>query len=334
MNNIFLFILIVSILTCGCDNSTDNSKRQTITVLKSSVASNLTNVFFENAQSGFAVGENGTVITTTDGGITWKRISEKFTNRLNTCYSHNGIRYIGGDGIIAYGENLSNLNVIQNIAITIKSFTALGNGDIIAVGGYTTPDPFIGTVVIKSRNSTTWSALPDSLLSDGVISDVIAIDPSNVMWCVGICKELGFCPKGVKKFDFDLSKESQVLQGNTYGVVSLAKIDSTIVGVGFASDNTNSPLKLIVHSTDNGATWGQQIKTSDNTLLDVAMSSPTIGYACGPYGLLMQTTNAGQSWSVIPRSTTNHLRSIFFPDATTGYAVGDNGTIIKLTSGK
>jgi len=317
----FLFIICLSVMSCS--NAPEQQVIITtpfISTLSSGTNTTLNGVFFEDAAKGYIVGDSGAIISTTDGGTTWSKVQTNFINPLYSCFAYNGIVYVGGEGIILYGDNITTLNNTKKIGSTeVRSLTALGDGKIIAVGGYFGYNTTVGKVFVKNQNENTWSLLTDSLISLGTISDVVAIGNNNVIWCVPFCMNLGPCAGGLKNFDLSLSKEATIT--TVEHITALSKNNSLLIGVG----------KSISRSVDNGLNWSQYSTLNSAILTDIAMTRESIGFACGEKGVLLRTEDGGVTWSALSSGVTENLNALYFPTSTVGYAVGDEGTIIRLT---
>ncbi len=96
-----------------------------------------------------------------------------------------------------------------------------------------------------------------------------------------------------------------------------------IYAVGASSTNT----AIILHSTDSGMTWTQKPLT-EPALLGIWGSSRTDVYAVGHGGTLLSSTDGGMTWSHMNMQTANDLRSIWGSASDGVYVVGQNGTIL------
>ncbi|MEZ5540283.1 MAG: YCF48-related protein [Pseudomonadales bacterium] len=69
--------------------------------LTHTVANPLMDVWFRDAQTGFAVGAFGEFITTTDGGVTWASVADRLNNpdknHLNAVVGQGDLMYIVGE---------------------------------------------------------------------------------------------------------------------------------------------------------------------------------------------------------------------------------------------
>ncbi len=103
-------------------------------------------------------------------------------------------------------------------------------------------------------------------------------------------------------------------------------------GCGTARGSSSGPGSLILHY-QNGV-WSEVTNPShplSQYLFDVAMSSPTEGWAAGFGGALLHYS--GGAWTVTKGPTTRGILSLSLTSETDGWAVGDQGTILQLQYG-
>lgn len=334
MKTIFYFLFLISINVMSCSDSSnpkDDTRPAKITSLNIGTNANLYGVFFENASKGYVVGDSGTVLSTTDGGANWTKIQTNFTYDLYATIVSNGEIYIGGKGILMFGDNIENINNFNKSGGSIYALSASSNNKIIAVGGFAKGNTTFGQCFIKNQSESTWTAIANSTVKLGEItilgkiSDIIPIDSDNVIWSISTCNDMGNCLSGIRRADFETMQLDTLVQTNGIkGIYALSKRGSVCIGVGF---------EKIASSSDNGVTWSEQATPNGSILMGVAMVSSTIGFACGEGGVMYKTTDSGQTWSSYESGTTQNLFKIFFPTSTIGYAVGEGGTIIKIDLG-
>lgn len=86
-----------------------------------------------------------------------------------------------------------------------------------------------------------------------------------------------------------------------------------------------------VYSTaDGGRSWRAQATGTDADLLDVKFFDEREGWAVGAAGTALHTRDGGRHWAAVPTGTKHTLESISLRDRR-GWAVGFGGTIVSLT---
>ena len=94
----------------------------------------------------------------------------------------------------------------------------------------------------------------------------------------------------------------------------------------------------IIYSRDSSGDWNQL--SNHETIEDVrgiTHFGTNLVWACGDYGVIMRSTNGGQNWDFQTVNPGYSLRDINFPTALTGYCVGvtpaAEGVILKTVDG-
>jgi photosystem II stability/assembly factor-like uncharacterized protein len=81
-------------------------------------------------------------------------------------------------------------------------------------------------------------------------------------------------------------------------------------------------------TTDGGRTWFEQRSNVTDDLSDVKFIDASEGWAVGAQGMLLHTTDGGLHWSAASSGTSHALERIFFIDRNHGWAVGFGGTVL------
>jgi photosystem II stability/assembly factor-like uncharacterized protein len=84
----------------------------------------------------------------------------------------------------------------------------------------------------------------------------------------------------------------------------------------------------IFSTTNGGRNWRAQVSNVEADLLDVKFLNEMEGWAAGSEGTLIHTTDGGRHWASVPSGTTHPLERLSFVSRTRGWAVGFGGTII------
>jgi hypothetical protein len=92
MKTISYFLALFCASAISCSNSANQVvilETPIITNLHSGTQTNLNGVFFENNNKGYSVGDSGVVLTTTNGGTDWERVSIGTSVSLGGYYVSN-----------------------------------------------------------------------------------------------------------------------------------------------------------------------------------------------------------------------------------------------------
>lgn len=263
-------------------------------------------VYFFNPDSGFAVGEEGIIIKTTDGGASWIQKSSTTNNTLwkIQAFSYNNIFICGFNGTLLHsideGENWEfvNLNV---------------------------EDDFLALKIIDQQ--TAWLCGADSIL--------FKTEDAGNNW---VRKVTGF-PGYYRDIDFYNATVGYICSTTTFlvtedgGKTWVSKILGGFNTVEPLSENivlAGAPTGGIYYSEDRGDTWIIANNIFSGNIQSIEMVNDTLGYASANFSSGHYfTTDGGQTWDFGAERIGNN--QITFINETTGYGVGTDLTLTKTT---
>ena len=307
-NYIALMILCGSLVCLGCSQDTVQFEwRQ----LQSGTEEHLYGIHFVDTKRGWAVGTGGTVLSTVDGGISWKAvsISHDTLTQVNFATPNSGwtvsigkVHYTGSGGDSwnlqhqARGEGKTPPGILDlHFANTRHGW---------AVGGK-------GTVLKTENGGGRWESQRD--MSDKHLWGVYFVDPAHG-WIVGEEGEILHTQDGGERWVQQRSNAEQPL----FAVHFANLTHGWIVG-------TNG---LILHTTDGGITWIRQKTPVNLNLRDVAFRDEKRGWVIGEKGLILHTTDGGNTWNRYPTPAQHNLQDIYL-QKNSGWIVGAKGTILR-----
>jgi photosystem II stability/assembly factor-like uncharacterized protein len=290
--------------------------------LNSGTTSQLRSVYFVNQDTGFVVGNQGVILKTTNGGVSWLEAPHTTFNNLNSVFfTDTNTGYIVGD----YGIILKTFDGGTNW-ITLQASGANYNLNSVyftdANIGYASGGPNsggVGTILKTINGGTNWLALTSG--TTNFLNSIYFTD-ANTGYTVG---NNGVILKTINGGTNWIPQTS----GTTIFLISVYFTDAN---TGYAVGGNGVALKTI----NGGTNWTQNISGTGNTFRSVYFSNSNTGYMCGGvsnYGAILKTSNSGINWNPQNSGTTSELNSIHFPTPNTGYAVGYNGTILKSSFG-
>jgi len=267
---------------------------------------------------GLAVGENGTILKTINGGITWEMQSSGTSGTLNAIW----------------------FNDAENITVVGAGIHRTTNGGINWVlqpdsGDITFEDVFFIDSNIGIAVGGTHIQWPPSQFGQ-----ILRTTDSGITWAVG---ESGCLVLYLRAVDF-ADANNGIAAGNgrmlktTNGGASwiLLPLDESNgffdihlkdVNIGIAVGYSG----MIKKTTDGGLTWAAQISGRNNTLNSISFTSPDTATVVGAAGNILKTFNGGENW--IPYSTEPiNGSSLCFTDANNGTIVGFSN-IFRTTNG-
>lgn len=294
----------------------------------------LNDVSFVSRTRGWVVGDRGTILTTFDGGETW-RLLDSTTDANLYAISFFDENF----GLAVGGEILPSARVGRGVVLrTIDGGETWGEIETAAF-------PILRDVKILDEG-TAWIA-GDS--SESYPSGLFASADSGLTWNAlsgnkrGGWRAVLFDPierigvgttvdGGLQTVD-DATAERRTLPIGLRRLRDVAFDAATgtawLVGeTGFAS-----------RSSDFGANWARTPGALPNDaerffdLESVAAVGGFVGAVGAPGTLFFYSNDGGNVWNAAPTGTKTPLRKVFFVDRETGWAVGDLGTIVATCDG-
>ena len=320
MRLIKTFMLMLVLLFCFQAASAEWVKQNTNTFAW------FRDVFFVNASKGWIVGDNGTVMATTDGGSTWTP-SKKFTNdtfiQVYFTSEMNGWLLCHRD-IYARGANPSSyLRRTTDGGRTWDKIEFEGAGRERVTKLLFNPDGKAtafgeGGIFYKlQEDGVSWKKVQTAihfLLLDGAFGD------ERVGAIVGAGGTIMFTD------DSGFTWEKATLLGDTDTKFNAVYFAGTKGGWAVGTQGR------IFRSNGGAKLWRQQQSDTTSNLNDVYFSSPTNGWAVGDDGTILRTRDGGAVWYKVNSRTTHRLEKISF-SGDRGWAVGFGGTILSYNDG-
>ena len=113
---------------------------------------------------------------------------------------------------------------------------------------------------------------------------------------------------------------------NLFSVSFLDINNGLIVGNDFNS-------VLVLKTTDGGQNWTSVPNSIPETLYDVQFVSSQVAFAVGNEGVIYKSSDGGLNWVQQVDGKSTGLHSVSFINELVGTAVGENGTILHTTDG-
>lgn len=88
-----------------------------------------------------------------------------------------------------------------------------------------------------------------------------------------------------------------------------------------------------LRTSDGGATWLSVSLGVGNTVFDVEMATPAIGWICGTAPLFQKTIDGGASWSQVPGVAVEGLLGVSAISANDAWVVGQRGFVSRTING-
>ena len=272
-----------------------------------------------HGRRGWAVGDNGLIVATEDGGGHWTRqTSSTESNLLGVAFAADGRRgwAVGQNGSIVATEDGGGRWTPQTTSIDNDlsgvAFAADGRR------GWAIGDN--GSIVATEDGGGHWTRQTSS--TENNLSAVAFAADGRHGWAVGQNGSI-------------LATED----GGEYWTPQTSSTENDLLGVAFAADGRRGwavgENGSILATEDGGGQWTRQTSSTDNDLLGVAFAADgRRGWVVGNKGSIVATEDGGGHWARQTSSTENTLRGVAFAaDGRRGWAVGENGSIVATEDG-
>lgn len=281
----------------------------------------LNDVAFPSTTNGWAIGNDGNIITTNDGGNTWNMVAASNSidsNLYKVSFPTEDTGWIvGEDATILKIEPESQGNdfVISQQSVVLSSplslmgvsFADLNNG--WAAGQK-------ATIIATTDGGTTWKQqfLPAGVAAN--LKDIFFISSSHG-WAVGDDATILHTSDGGETWDLQSVADS--INQNLNSVYFISKTKGWIVGTK----------GTILHTVNGGKTWKlKTISGIKDNLSDVFFETEDEGWIVGNKGIILHTLNEGDDWDPDTSGLNSALLAVTFESSGLGCIVGRRGAIL------
>ena len=277
----------------------------------------LLDVDFVDATRGWAVGENGVILATSDGGATWaKQVSGTCFALLAVAFADpqhgwtathrpGNFEYWNSDGAIYATTDGGATWTQQGVGYHAEDFACIDALHVWAAAG--------DRILATNDGGATWSER-----WKGAFLHAIAFADATHGWAVG---EGGVI---VATSDGGLTWTAQT-SGTTERLKDVAFVDASH---GWAVGDSGT----ILATSDGGATWAVQT-SGGRDLRAVAFTDASHGWAVAGQGNYVRTSDGGVTWTWRYFPHARDLEGVSFGDATHGCMVGKTGVIDVTVDG-
>lgn len=275
-------------------------------------------IHFVNADTGWAVGDLGTLIKTTDGGSSWTVSQTNTATPILKVRSYNGQIVVasGFDGLIlrsTYGGETFE-QVTSNVTGDLWGLQMLNDTLGWACGN-------ANSLVKTTDGGISWQRI----FTPGYTSDYWWIDFLN--------ESYGFIAANGKVLrTTDGGENWEIIQaGDSQPLFTIDIIDSLHIAAG-GYGGTGYPAKNI-YSSDGGYTWINGGQTTTHEINCIKYIDTDTGYIVMSEIGIYKTTNKGQNWQFIPGiEGVGEYELALLPEMI-GYSAGTNLKIFKTENG-
>ena len=292
----------------------------------SGTTNNLNGGYLLDSGVGFVVGDAGTILKTTDAGMTWSPLTSGTTNALYDVYFFDATQgvAVGEQGLILRTTDggVGWQPVTSGVEDALRSVSFNGVNGIV---GGDSQDILYSTDAGASwqigRSGFFGGGFPGAQMLSSSVA-LVAGQNSIFQAMLGVSTDGGatWDENNFHPFYFD---------GNEGGGTDLFFFDQN---TGVISGSVFDGRGAIARTTDAGVSWSTLF--FDQAIQGLNFPQATSGFAAGGGGRISHSTDNGVTWSDQSTGTTNNLNDVSFAsDALRGIAFGDTGTIIWTANG-
>ena len=289
----------------------------------SGTTSSLRGVYLLDSGVGYSVGDSGTILKSTDAGMTWNALTSGTTKALYDVYFFNDAEGVAvGDGglILRTTDGGANwVTVASGVRDGLRSVSFSGANGIC--GGLSQD------ILYSSDSGATWHVSQKGFFGGGFFGAQM-LSPT-----LGVITGQNSIFQGLQGTTVDggvhWTFHAFYFNGNEGSADDIFFFDDmTGVSSGVLFDGTGA----IARTSNGGTDWNSSIFPQGMQGID--FPKPEVGFAVGFVGTILKSSDLGLTWSAQTSGTFFDLFDVHFAsDGLTGLAVGAAGTILRTTNG-
>jgi photosystem II stability/assembly factor-like uncharacterized protein len=289
----------------------------------SGTTNNLNGAYLLDSGVGFAVGDAGTILKTTDAGMTWSPLTSGTTNALHDVYFFDATQGVaaGEQGLILRTTDggAGWQGVTSGVTDSLRSVSFSG------VNGISGGDS--QTILYSTDAGASWQISQSGFFGGGFPgAQMLSATVGFVAGQNSIFQSLlGASTDGGAGWAF----QPFYFDNNEGGATDVFFFDQN---TGVVSGTVFDGSGAIARTTDGGMNWSTLF--FDQFVQGLHFPQPTSGFAVGWGGRILHSTDSGITWIDQTSGTSANLNDVSFAsDALRGIAVGESGTILWTTNG-
>ena len=281
-------------------------------------------VYFLDQNHGWIAGGNGTLLSTTDGGVSWNKTSLTTRDSLIDVYFSDS----------AHGWLLAQRDIFK-LKLNERSSYLLNTDD----GGITWQRISLNTSDVNARFTRMLFSDPQHGWVFGETGNIFATSDGGAHWTPQRSATRHLLLGGAfanNDRGLIVGAGATIMQSDNGAAWRLSALHNdesarlnavTLVGnSAWAVGNAGQ----IIASTNGGRSWFRQRSNVMADLLDVRFIDAREGWAVGAEGTLLHTSDGGLHWVAESMGRSQGVERLFIIDRNHIWAVGFGGTILKF----
>lgn len=294
--------------------------------LSSGTSLNLNTIYFLNVNTGFAGGDDGLILKTTDGGLSWQAYNTLIGRPISA------IQFI--DINTGFAATTNKVLKTTNSGITWDTSIAGGGKSISFISnniGYSLRQISMPVLWKTTNSGASWDSVSFIPVPIGPVNK-INFKNENTGYACGNIYTLSFMVYNA----FIMKSVNNGINWGTgyYGTTTLGGAtiwDVCLVGNSAFACGYEGPVSNFYKSTNDGVSWS--LIPLLYRMYSVKFINQNKGWFCGINGKILYTDNAGSNIYEQNSGTSAALNQIYMIDSNTGFIAGAGGTILKTTNG-
>ena len=273
-------------------------------------------VSFANTTKGWVAGNNGTLLATTNGGVTWtSQNSSSTANLYCLSFVDGSTGWFGGSGGSIKKTTNGGTNWLSQNSTTTSDILAMQF--ISANTGWAAGGGSGSGVILKTTNGgSNW--ISQYTGAYGTATSISMLD-ANTGYAI--------CGFGSVIKTTDGGTNWNYISNTSGSIIKFVNANN-----GFAT-GTSSDIYI---TTDGGNNWTPTWIDNSGTVRGLYCLDASTLWAISDNAGIFKTTNAGATWTrqlVSNNNSGTGLLGIYFLDANNGWIVGNNGLILHTSNG-
>lgn len=280
--------------------------------IPSGTSSNLNFIYSESSAKHYAIGDNGSMVLTTNSGAVWSVKNTGLSNSLKGMYLQTNLFFYlcGSNGLIAKTTNGGVNYITQNSGTsnTLNSIAQFGSSYGISVGDN-------GTIVQTSNSGTNWSTVSSSVSTN--FNFITPFDGQKSL-IVGNNGEVFRVVLEIPALTFTYTRLNT---GTTQNLKHAVAVDVNNIWIAASGGK-------LLHTTDAGVSWQVVNTGTANNLNYISFLSSSVMYVSGDNGQIIKSSDGGVTFTSMNSNTTQDLKGIVVK-ANIGIAIGNSGIALR-----